>query len=417
MAGKRAILSWCLYDWANSAYPTVVTTFVFGTYFTKAVAETPEAGTAAWGYAVGTAGLVVALLGPVLGAIADRGGRRKPWLAVFTLMAVVGSALLWYTLPDPAYVPWALVLVALSNIAFEFGTVFYNAMLPDIAGPARIGRVSGWGWGLGYIGGLSCLVVALVGFVQADVPLFGVTTEQAGHVRATMLLTAGWFALFALPLFLFTPDRPAVPIGAGRAVRDGLAVLAGTLRGLRNYAAILRFLVARMLYADGLATLFAFGGIYAAGTFGMEFAEVVQFGIALNVSAGLGALAFASVDDSRGAKPVIVLSLLALVALGAAALIVESKTAFWGVGIALGAFVGPVQSASRSMMARLAPEAMRAEMFGLYALSGKATAFLGPIAFGAATAAFGSQRAGMATILLFLGGGLLLLLPVREPHR
>jgi UMF1 family MFS transporter len=416
MADRKAVVSWCLYDWANSAYPTVVTTFVFGAYFTKAVAVTPEAGTAAWGYTVGLAGLAVALLSPVLGAIADQGGRRKRWLAVFTAAGVLTTALLWFTRPDPADAMWALALVALSSIAFEFGMVFYNAMLPDIVGPDRIGRVSGWGWGLGYAGGLACLVIALFGFVQAETPLFGVTTEAAGHVRAVTLLAAAWFALFALPLFLFTPDRPAVRLGVRRATREGFAALRETLREIRNYAAILRFLVARMFYADGLVTLFAVGGIYAAGTFGMSFGEVVQFGIALNVTAGIGAFAFAWADDRLGAKPVIVIALVALIALGGAALLVTSKTAFWGIGMALGVFVGPAQAASRSMMARLAPEVMRTEMFGLYALSGKATAFLGPLAFGFATDLFNSQRAGMATILVFLAIGLVLLLPVREPR-
>jgi len=416
VADRKAIFSWCLYDWANSAYPTVITTFVFGAYFTKAVAVTPEAGTAAWGYAVGAAGFAVAVLGPVLGAVADQGGRRKPWLAVFTVAGALATALLWFTRPDPADAMWALVFVALSSIAFEFGMVFYNAMLPDLVVPGRVGRVSGWGWGLGYAGGLTCLVIALFGFVQAETPLFGVSTEAAGHVRAVTLLAAAWFALFALPLFVFTPDRPSVRLGLLRAIPEGFAALGETLREIRNYAAILRFLVARMFYADGLVTLFAVGGIYAAGTFGMSFGEVVQFGIALNVTAGLGAFAFAWADDRLGAKPVIVIALVALIALGGAALLVTSKTAFWAIGMALGVFVGPAQAASRSMMARLAPSVMRTEMFGLYALSGKATAFMGPLAFGFATDLFDSQRAGMATILVFLGIGLVLLLPVREPR-
>ena len=195
-----------------------------------------------------------------------------------------------------------------------------------------------------------------------------------------------------------------------------MAILAKTLRDIRNYDPILRFLLARMLYADGLVTLFAFGGIYAAGTFGMDTGEVIKFGIALNVTAGLGALAFAWADDRFGAKSVIVISLAAMILLGSAALAVESKAAFWAIGVALGIFVGPAQAASRSMMARLAPPDMRTEMFGLYALSGKATSFLGPLAFGGATLVFDSQRAGMATIVIFLALGLLLLIRVPEPR-
>jgi UMF1 family MFS transporter len=278
-----------------------------------------------------------------------------------------------------------------------------------------MGRVSGWGWGLGYLGGLGCLVIALFAFIRTDTPLFGIPTEGAAHVRAVMVLAAAWYALFALPLFLFTPDRAATGRSLPDAVRDGISTLKKTIRNIRNYAQILRFLIARMIYSDGLVTLFAVGGIYAAGTFGMDFGEVIMFGIALNVTAGLGSLAFSWADDWLGARTVIMASLVGLIALGAAALAVDSKTAFWAIGMALGVFVGPSQSASRSMMARLAPKEMQTEMFGLYALSGKATAFMGPFAFGYATDLFQSQRAGMATILVFFAVGLVLLWPVREP--
>jgi UMF1 family MFS transporter len=356
------------------------------------------------------AGFVVAILGPVLGAIADSGGRRKPWLALLTAATVAGTALLWFIRPDASYLTWALVILILSSIAFEFATIFYNAMLPDLVGPDRVGRVSGWGWGIGYLGGLGCLVIALFGFIQTDSPLFGIGKDNAAHVRAVMVL--------ALPIFLFTPDHASTGRSLKRAAREGLGTLKKTILNIRNYAQILRFLIARMIYSDGLVTLFAVGGIYAAGTFGMDFGEVIQFGIALNVTAGLGALAFSWADDKFGAKAVIVVSLLALIGLGAAALVVESKTLFWAIGMALGVFVGPSQAASRSMMARLAPDNMQTEMFGLYALSGKATAFMGPLAFGYATDLFQSQRAGMATILVFFAVGLALLSLVREPaHR
>jgi UMF1 family MFS transporter len=225
---------------------------------------------------------------------------------------------------------------------------------------------------------------------------------------------AVWFAVFALPLFLLVREPPAPSLPLVAATRAGLRTLAQTLREVRKHRVLMLFLLAQMLYADGLVTLFAFGGIYAAGTFGMALAEVIQFGILLNVTAGLGAACFARLDDRLGARPVIVFSLLALLASGAAAVLVESKTAFWILGALLGVFVGPVQAASRSMVARLAPPDMRGEMFGLLALSGKATAFLGPAALGAATLYFESQRAGMATILLFWLAGLILLLGVRD---
>ena len=413
---KRSLISWCLYDWANSAYPTVITTFVFATYFAKAIAETPEQGTGQISWALGIAGLVVAVTSPPLGAIADRVGVRKPWLAVFTALCVCATALLWYARPAPDYALLALVLLVVSSVAFEFGSVFYNAMLPELAPKAMIGRISGWGWGLGYVGGLLCLAVALIGFVQTDAPWFGVGMDDAANVRATAILAAVWFAVFSLPLFFFASDRPNTGVAFGAAIREGFAVLAQTARKARNFGGIVRFLIARMIYTDGLGTLFAFGGIYAAGTFGMELAEVIQFGIALNVTAGIGAAAFAWIDDKTGAKPVIIIALLALIFFSSAALIVESKLLFWLFGLGLGIFVGPAQAASRSLMARLAPEEMHAEMFGLFAFSGKLTAFLGPIILGRITLAFDSQRAGMATIVVFLVVGLLLLLPVKEPR-
>lgn len=254
-------------------------------------------------------------------------------------------------------------------------------------------------------------------FVQAKPPPFGLDPDQAEHVRATSLLVAAWFALFALPLFLFTPDRAPSGLPFRLVVANGLRALAATLANIRRYRTIMHFLLARMLFIDGLNTLFAFGGIYAAGTFGMSLAEVIQFGIAMNVTAGLGAAAFGWVDDRIGAKPTIVIALIGLIVFGSALLVVESRLWFWLLGLPLGLFVGPAQSASRSLMAHLAPEALRTEMFGLFALSGKITAFLGPAVLGWVTLAADSQRAGMATIIAFLLAGLLLLLPVKMPGR
>lgn len=413
----RALFSWCLFDWANSAFPTVVTTFIFAAYFTKAVAADEITGTSQWGYTISIAALVVAVIGPVLGAIADKGGRRKPWIAVFTLLCVVASALLWLTRPDPADVPWALVFVGLATIGFEMGMVFYNAMLPDLAPKRMIGRISGWGWGLGYGGGLVCLVVALFAFVQAEAPVFGLDKEALEDVRITPVLAAAWFGVFSLPLFFATPDKAASGLDISAAVRQGIAELIATLRRIREFADIARYLLARMIYTDGLNTLFAFGGIYAAGTFGMETAEVIQFGIAINLTAGLGAASFAWVDDWIGPKRTILISLAALIVLGAVLLVIESKTLFWVFGLSLGLFVGPAQAASRSLMAHLAPAELRTEMFGLYAFSGKATAFLGPALFALGTDIFHSQRAGMATIVVFFVVGIILLWRVPDVRR
>ena len=414
--GRRALFSWCLFDWANSAFPTVITTFVFATYFTTTVAESTIAGTAAWGHAQSLAALIIALLGPALGAIADRGGRRKPWLLAFTALCVAACVGLWFTQPERGDVIWALTFVVLGTVGFEIGMVFYNALLPEIAAPERLGRLSGWGWGMGYAGGLACLSVALVGFIQTDAPWFGLAAGTAEPVQATTLLVAAWVSLFALPLFLWTPDKPRGERTL-EALRNGLVTLVNTLCNIRQYAQTARFLLARMIYIDGLNTLFAFGGIYAAGTFGMALEEVILFGIAINVTAGIGAACFAWLDDNIGPKRTILIALGGLIWFGGALLLASGKVWFWVLALPLGLFVGPAQAASRSFMARLAPPHMRAEMFGLFAFSGKVTAFLGPLFLAWATLAFDSQRAGMATIIVFLAVGFVLLLPLRDPGR
>ena len=414
--GRRALFSWCLFDWANSAFPTVITTFVFATYFTTTVAESTIAGTAAWGHAQSLAALIIALLGPALGAIADRGGRRKPWLLAFTALCVAACVGLWFTQPERGDVIWALTFVVLGTVGFEIGMVFYNALLPEIAAPERLGRLSGWGWGMGYAGGLACLSVALMGFIQTDAPWFGLAAGTAEPVQATTLLVAAWVSLFALPLFLWTPDKPRGERTL-EALRNGLVTLVNTLCNIRRYAQTARFLLARMIYIDGLNTLFAFGGIYAAGTFGMALEEVILFGIAINVTAGIGAACFAWLDDNIGPKRTILIALGGLIGFGGALLLASGKVWFWALALPLGLFVGPAQAASRSFMAHLAPPHMRAEMFGLFAFSGKVTAFLGPLFLAWATLAFDSQRAGMATIIVFLAVGFVLLLPLRDPGR
>jgi UMF1 family MFS transporter len=415
-ASRLAKASWALYDCGNSAFSAVTVTFVFATYFSEGIAANSVDGTADWGWAMTVSALLVAILSPVFGAIADVGGRRKPWLVVFTLLTILGAALLWFSQPHPSFITYTLIVVILTNIAFEVASVFYNAMLPELVDESHIGRLSGWGWGLGYIGGLACLIVALFAFVQAPTPLFGLDKESAEQVRVVGPLVAVWLTLFSIPILLFTPDAKSTGVPIVPAVRQGLKMLRGTFANLRQHGQTALFLLARMIYTDGLNTLFAFGGIFAAGTFGMPLAEVIKFGILLNVTAGIGALAFAWVDDWIGAKPTILIALAGLTLTGAIAIFVEDVTWFWIAGGFLGIFVGPAQAASRSLMGRIAPIEMRTEMFGLYALSGKATAFMGPFVLGTATFWSGSQRVGMATILaFFIVGGILLAL-LRHPN-
>ncbi len=408
------MVAWALYDWANSAFPTVIQTFVFAAYFTRQIAVNETVGSNQWGNTISIAGLFIAVLGPILGSIADQGKRRKPWIAVFTVMCVIATALLWFIEPSNSFLIPALILVAIGTVSSEFAFIFYNAMLPDLVANKRMGRWSGWGWGLGYAGGLSCLIVSLFVFVQADPPPFGLDASAAEHVRATYILVAGWYLLFAIPLFVWTPDVKGTGMSIRRSIREGLAQLKRSLANVRRYRNIVRFLIARMFYMDGLATIFSFGGIYAAGTFDMSEEQVIMFGIALNVMAGLGAVLFAWMDDRKGSRYTILVSLVGLSIPTLLILLVTSEQWFWILGILLGIFVGPVQAASRTFMGRLAPDNMRNEMFGLFALSGKITTFLGPLMVGWLTYFADSQRVGMSVIVLFLILGLGLLVTVKD---
>lgn len=415
-AGKRAempgLLSWAMYDWANQAFGTLIHTFVFSVYFTQAVAESETAGAAQWGTALGAAALVVAVAGPFLGAMADQGGRRKPWIIGFTFFCVSATALLWFVEPSADWVWTALLLLGLATVGSELALVFYNSLLPQLVAEDRIGRWSGWSWSLGYAGGLASLIIALALFIRPQGAWLGLDAEAGEHVRAIALLAAAWYFVFALPLFFMTADAPGSGKRVAAMMRDGLRQIGRTVREIRRYGHIVRFLLAHMLYLDGLATLFAFGGIYAAGTFGMSPETVLAFGIALNVSAGIGAFAFAWIDDRIGSKATILVSLIGLIISGTLILLVESDVLFWIFGLALGVFIGPAQAAGRSLLAHMAPEEMRSEMFGLFALSGKATAFAGPLLVGWITYWADSQRVGMGAIIALFVIGFLIMLTV-----
>ena len=412
----RSIVSWCLFDWANSPHPTIIVTFVFSAYFAKAVVQDEILGSFLWSQAITVAGLLVAILSPVLGAIADQGGRHKLWSGLLTAGCLVATAALWFVTPDESSIPLALVAVAIATICFEMVTVFYNASLGSVAPADRIGRISGWGWGAGYIAAILCLLLCLFVFVQTDVPPFGLDVQQAENIRVVAIVVVIWWIVFGWPYFAWVADSPPRRIAPVQAIRTGLHSLWTTLRNVRRHRNMALFLLARMIYADGLATLFQFGGLYAAGTFGMSFAEIIQFGIAMNITAGLGAFVFAWLDDRLGSRTVIMTSLVGLLGFGVPTLLVETSFWFWVFGLGLCVFIGPIQAASRTMMARMAPPETRTEMFGLYAFSGKATSFLGPMLFGWATLLFDSQRAGMATILAFWLIGLALMVMVRSPR-
>ena len=410
---RRAVVwSWCLYDWANSAFTTLVVTFIYAAYFTSAFADDPGRGTALWSRGIMVSALAIAVLAPIAGALADRGGRRR-YLILCSLLCVAATAALTFVRPgQPNAVVIALTVFVVANVAFELGLVFYNSFLSTLAAPERIGRISGYGWGLGYFGGLAALAAALVVFVP-ETPLFGIPTDEGFNLRATNLLVAGWFLIFSIPAFIHLRDGSAR--AGGVSVRQAFRDVAATARHLRRYRQVVRFLLARLLYNDGLVTIFAFGGIYAVGTFGFSFQELVTFGIVLNVGAGLGALAFGFVDDRIGGKATIGLSVAALVVATLLGALAPTRTWFWVSAILVGIFIGPNQSASRSLMARFVPAQHESEFFGFFAFSGKVTSFMGPALLGVLSDVY-NQRVGVASLLVFfvLGGLILWRVDERE---
>lgn len=442
---RAAVISWIFFDWAAQPYFTLITTFVFAPYFATHVASSPASGQAMWGFATAAAGLMIAVMSPVLGAIADASGRRKPWIAGFGALLVIGSCLMWFGKPgDPSVIPPLLLAYGIATIGVEFATVFNNAMMPSLVPPDKIGRLSGTGWATGYVGGILSLILVL-GFLAANpetgrtlfglTPLFGLDPVTHQGDRITGPLTAIWFIIFVLPMFLLTPDYPAKrPVS--EALRVGLIELKQTLADLPKRKSMAAFLLANMIYTDGLVSLFAFGGIYAAGTFGWHTIQIGTFGILLAIAGTFGAWLGGKLDDLLGPKRVIAGSLMILLFAIVAILLVDkdsilfikvappapggalfsgaSERAYLVLGCLIGAAGGPLQAASRSLLVRMAPKDRIAQYFGLFALTGKVTSFVGPLLIGVVTAATASQKAGMAMLVVFFVAGLALLSRVRE---
>ncbi len=405
---KKTVLSWAMFDFANSAYTTLVVTFIYATYFVKTIAPDEITGTALWSRGVTITAILVAFISPVIGAIADQGNLRKRFLFISTMITIFSTAMLHFIVPGKVLT--ALVWFVISNIAFELTNVFYNAFLPEIAPKDKIGRISGIGWGIGYIGGLLAMVIAMVGFVSPEIPWFGFVRETGTNIRATNLLVAAWFAVFSLPLFLFVQQRSSVkPIKINRVAKQGLSDIIMTFKELKKHRQIATFLIARLIYNDGLVTIFAFGGIYAAGTFGFTFNEIMIFGIVINVAAGIGALLMGFFDDKLGGKKTIQISNIGLASAALLAVASPNKELFWVAGILIGVFAGPNQSASRSLLGRFVPKEKENQFFGFFAFSGKLTAFMGPLLLGIITEICHSQRAGISIVIVFfVVGGLIL---------
>jgi UMF1 family MFS transporter len=420
--GRGQVLAWALWDWGSAAYNAVILTFVFSVYLTDRVGQDLPGDVSAnsWlGYAIGASGLLIALMAPVLGQRADAAGRRKFATGVWTALTIVTMAGLFFVVDDWRYLWLGLLLLGLGSIFFELASVSYNAVLTQVSTPSTIGRVSGFGWAMGYLGGIVLLLVVYLGFVAGGGGLLGVPTEDGLNIRLVALVAAAWFLVFAVPMFLVVPEAPSRSDKPARlGVVGSYKALFADLRELyRASPHTVYFLGASALFRDGLAAVFTFGAVLAVTVYGIDAGDVLIFGVVANVVSALGALVAGRIDDRVGPKAVVVASLIGMLAAGTVLLFVSGPTMFWIFGLLLTLFVGPAQSSSRTYLARLAPAGHEGQLFGLYATTGRAVSFLAPTLVGVFTALFDSDRAGIVGILLVLAIGLVALWPVRPPAR
>ncbi len=443
-------VSWSLFEWARNPYVILVTIYIFAPYFSKYVVGDAVRGQALLGYTSSIAGALIAVLAPILGAISDKAGRRKPWIIVFVALMAPSMFLLWFSEPGGGGIGiWAtLGLIIIVAIGFEFGAVFHNAMLPHVAPASRIGYASGLALALGNLAAVFLMVAVLWGFSLPgevdwsfipEVPLFGLDQATHEHSRVVAPLAAVWLLVFALPMFLFPPDAPSGGYGIAGAVREGLKEVLRTLRALRHYRNVSLYLVGRMFFNDGMGGVLTFGGVYAAGTFDWETIEMLAFGIITSASAAVGAMIGGRLDDVLGSRKTVLLAVGGTSLLLCVGVMITPDALFF-VPIDFGhapvwdspyfstlpellyfantqifaMFITVAFASARTMLARIAPTELMTQFFGLFALSGTATAFLGPLVVGWFTLYFQSQRAGYASLLILLFGGFVMTLFVKE---
>ena len=449
---RRAINAWMLFDWASQPFHTLLLTFFFSRYFAQSVMTDGATAQQYWGWMLTIAGLTIAFLSPVLGAIADATGPKKPWIAGFTLLMVVGCTALWWAVPNASMATVLLVLVSfgIGMIGVEFAAVFINALMPDLVPRDELGRLSGTSWALGYAGGVVVLIIVLVLMAPASpgaqttiaglAPILGLADIPGGPDRATGPLTALWMLVFVVPFFLYTPDSPRKPAQPG-AVRRALSDLWNTIRNLPRAPSLFAYLGSSMFYRDALNGLYAFGGVYAGGVLGWPALKLGLFGLLAAVTGAIGALAGGRFDDRFGPKAVVTVSIIVLALVSVTIVTTDPSTVlfmkvdidpnvfltlpdivFYVCGALIGAFGGALQAASRTLLTDQAEPGRMGEAFGLYALSGKATSFMAPALIAlftgiAISMGFGSddaQRIGISPIVLLFAVGLLLLPLVKQ---
>lgn len=451
-ASRLGQYSWALFEGARNPYVLLITIYIFAPYFSKELVGDPVKGQALWGDLSFYGGIFLAIVAPFLGAIADLGGRRKPWIFAFAFVLATATYALWFSIPGGVEMPLVLTCtcIVVANVAFDLTAVFHNAMLPDICPHSRVGALSGLGLALGNFGGLLILIFMLWsfslpgnvdwGFVPAQ-PLFGIDQAAFEDARISAPISAVWLVVFALPLFIFTPDRIRSGMPVGQAIRKGVGGVVKTLLSLRHYRNVATYLLARMFYNDGKTAILTFGGLYAAGTFDWGTIDMLAYGIFLSIFAVFGGIFGGWLDDTFGSRNAILIS-IGGTSVGLILSLLMGPTSILGIWnfdpahipvlydgpafntvpeaiyitivIIIAIFITAAYANSRTMLARIAPPEKMTEFFGLYAFSGSATAFMAPFVNSRVTTWFHSQAAGMASILLFLGIGLALMLFVKN---
>ena len=409
---RKSQIGWALYDWASSPVPTLHATFIFAVYFTTVIM--PEGGSVVWAYMTGITAFTIALIAPLLGSYADSTGKFKELIVLFIALGSIATGLLWFAQPNEAFISYAIILSAISIFFLESSFIFYNAILGKMIQRDHIGSLSGLAWGGGYIGSVIALIVVLVVFIMPDKSLFALDKSQSEHIRATMLFAASWAIIFSLPMMFYLPSFSQKNNKNNK--NSAILSLKTSIIEARKIPNLLRFLLARMAYNDGLITLFAFGGIYATKVFSFSQFEIILFAIGLNISAGIGAIIGGFLDDNIGPIKTIKVALIGLFLCGLVAIITPYKIIFWIVGVGLGLFVGPVQSASRTYISLAASDKHKGGLFGLYMVSGKLTSFIGPFLYGSLVMMSGNERYGMAVVLLLIAFGFVLL-PLKDNAR
>lgn len=422
---RRQVTAFALWDGGMSAFSSVILTFVFSTYITKAVAAEGVVGEAAvkaaqdhgaqvvsgW-QAVGA--VAVALLAPLLGNLADSGGGRNALLRIFTIATVATVALMPMVALDSDALVLGAVLLAVAIVFSELAGVFVNSVLPEISTEANRGRISGTAWAVGYWGSILCLGLVLILFVMPGTGLLGITDENGWNLRAVPLFVAAWILAGTLPLMLWAPRHAASEPGARWNPLQGyITIIRRVTRAVRDEPVMLQYLVASAIYRDGLGAVFSVAGILAGVAYGFSTVEVILFGIVANLVAGFGVFVGGRADDRFGPRPVIIAGCLGIIVLGLVVFAFGSPLVFWIAGLAICLFVGPVQSASRNLLTRLSAPGRETENFGLYATTGRALGFLGMGAFTLTVAWLNDTRSGILGIIVVMAVGLLAFVPIR----